>query len=115
MPECRDERLPDMGGNDAQLQAGMFSYIALEDRIPTSHPLRAVRRLVDVVWWRCRQSSMDCTQKADDGPSLRNVCWALLLQVHTLKYFTRIKAVSEMSTERMKSKVPNRSAHSFGR
>lgn len=27
----------------------MFSYIALEDRIPTSHPLRAVRRLVDVV------------------------------------------------------------------
>jgi len=38
-----------MGGNDAQLQAGMFSYIALEDRIPTSHPLRAVRRLVDVV------------------------------------------------------------------
>jgi len=27
----------------------MFSYIALEDRIPTSHPLRAVRQLVDVV------------------------------------------------------------------
>jgi transposase len=27
----------------------MFSYIALEDRIPASHPLRAVRQLVDVV------------------------------------------------------------------
>jgi transposase len=27
----------------------MFSYIALEDRIPSSHPLRAVRQLVDVV------------------------------------------------------------------
>jgi transposase len=38
-----------MRGDDAQLQAGMFSYIALEDRIPTSHPLRAVRQLVDVV------------------------------------------------------------------
>ena len=38
-----------MRGDDAQLQPGMFSYIALEDRIPTSHPLRAVRQLVDVV------------------------------------------------------------------
>ena len=38
-----------MRGDDAQLQAGMFSYIALEDRIPPSHPLRAVRRLVDTV------------------------------------------------------------------
>jgi transposase len=38
-----------MRGDDAQLQPGMFSYIALEDRIPTIHPLRAVRQLVDVV------------------------------------------------------------------
>ena len=29
--------------------AGMFSYIALEDRIPASHPLRAVRQLADLV------------------------------------------------------------------
>lgn len=44
-----------MRGDDAQLQPGMFSYIALEDRIPARHPLRAVRRLVDVVllgMWR---------------------------------------------------------------
>ena len=27
----------------------MFSYIALEDRIPASHPLRAVRQLEDLV------------------------------------------------------------------
>lgn len=38
-----------MRGNDAQLQSGMFSYVALEDRIPASHPLRAVRELVDLV------------------------------------------------------------------
>jgi transposase len=38
-----------MRGDDDQLQAGMFSYIALEDRIPADHPLRAVRQLVDVV------------------------------------------------------------------
>jgi transposase len=31
------------------MQRGMFSYIALEDRIPGGHPLRAVRQLVDVV------------------------------------------------------------------
>jgi hypothetical protein len=27
----------------------MFSYLALEDRIPADHPLRAVRNLVEVV------------------------------------------------------------------
>lgn len=31
------------------MQSGMFSYIALEDRIPASHPLRAVRDLADLV------------------------------------------------------------------
>lgn len=38
-----------MRGDDGQLQSGMFSYIALEDRIPVGHPLRAIRKLVDVV------------------------------------------------------------------
>lgn len=38
-----------MRGNDDQLQSGMFSYVALEERIPTAHPLRAVRKLADAV------------------------------------------------------------------
>lgn len=35
-----------MRGPDTQ-QAQMFSYVALEDRIPSDHPLRAIRSLVD--------------------------------------------------------------------
>ena len=38
-----------MRGDDEQQQAGMFSYIALEDRIPKNHPLRGIRQLVDEV------------------------------------------------------------------
>ena len=38
-----------MRGNDDQLQSGMFSYVSLEDRIPTAHPLRGVRKLADAV------------------------------------------------------------------
>src|ERR1700738_1357016 len=38
-----------MRGNDDQLQSGMFSYVSLEERIPTGHPLRGVRKLADTV------------------------------------------------------------------
>ena len=38
-----------MRGNDDQLQSGMFSYVSLEERIPSSHPLRGVRKLADSV------------------------------------------------------------------
>src|SRR5579872_2091267 len=38
-----------MRGDDQQLQMGMFSYVALEDRIPADHALRGVRTLGDRV------------------------------------------------------------------
>ena len=38
-----------MRGDDEQLQAGMFNYIALEGRSSKDHPLRGIRQLVDEV------------------------------------------------------------------
>lgn len=38
-----------MRREDQQLRMGMFSYVALEDRIPADHAQRAVRKLVDAV------------------------------------------------------------------
>lgn len=38
-----------MRGNDGQLQKAMFRYVSLEERIPQTHPLRGIRKLVDAV------------------------------------------------------------------
>src|SRR5215469_2641141 len=38
-----------MRGSGDQLQSGMFSYVSLEERIPSGHPLRGVRKLADAV------------------------------------------------------------------
>ena len=35
----------------------------VEERIPADHPLRGVRKLVEVVWRGCPRSSMDCTRR----------------------------------------------------
>lgn len=37
-----------MRGDEKQ-QGGMFSYVAIEERVPADHPLRAIRRLVDQI------------------------------------------------------------------
>src|SRR5436309_5676298 len=38
-----------MRGDDLQ-QAGMFSYLSPEQRVPQDHPLRAIRKLSDAVF-----------------------------------------------------------------
>jgi transposase len=35
-----------MRGNEQQ-QDAVFSYVSLEQRVPTDHPLRAIRKMVD--------------------------------------------------------------------
>ena len=35
-----------MRGNDTE-QSGMFSYLSPEERVPETHPLRAIRRMTD--------------------------------------------------------------------
>jgi transposase len=71
-----------MRGDDQQLQSGLFSYVALEDRIPTDHPLRGVRRLVDAVLTRmCKD--FDGLYSKVGRPSIppERLLRALLLQV----------------------------------
>ena len=38
-----------MRGDDQQ-QAGMYSYLSPEQRVPQDHPLRAIRKLSDAVF-----------------------------------------------------------------
>ena len=71
-----------MRGNDDQLQAGMFSYVALEDRIPADHPLRGVRGLADEVLHEMSKD-FDGLYSAVGRPSIppERLFRALLLQV----------------------------------
>jgi transposase len=71
-----------MRGDDQQLQSGMFSYVALEDRIPQEHPLRAIRKLVDQVL-AGMSKQFDGLYSAVGRPSIppERLLRALLLQV----------------------------------
>lgn len=71
-----------MRGDDQQLQPGMFSYVALEDRIPKDHPLRATRALADQVL-RGMSKQFDGLYSEVGRPSIppERLLRALLLQV----------------------------------
>jgi transposase len=71
-----------MRGDDQALQPGMFSYIALEDRIPKDHPLRAMRALADEVL-RGMSKQFDGLYSEVGRPSIppERLLRALLLQV----------------------------------
>jgi transposase len=71
-----------MRGDDQQLQPGMFSYVALEDRIPKDHPLCAIRALADQVL-RGMSKQFDGLYSEVGRPSIppERLLRALLLQV----------------------------------
>ena len=74
-------RLMGMRG-DERLQDGMFSYISLEQRVPSEHPLRAVRKLTDTVL-RSLSPQFDALYADSGRPSIapEYILRALLLQV----------------------------------
>jgi transposase len=71
-----------MRGNDRDLQAGMFSYVTLEQRVPETHPLRGVRKLVDQVLAEM-STSFESLYSTVGRPSVppERLLRALLLQV----------------------------------
>jgi transposase len=71
-----------MRGNDDQLQPGMFSYVSLEERVPTDHPLRPIRNLVDQVLAEM-SAELDGLYASVGRPSIppERLLRALLLQV----------------------------------
>jgi transposase len=71
-----------MRGKDNQLQPGMFSYVALEARVPVEHPLRAIRKLVDEVL-KTMSAELERLYASVGRPSIppERLLRALLLQV----------------------------------
>ena len=65
---------------DERVQDGMFSYLTLEQRVPQDHPLRAIRRLTDLVL-RSLSQEFDSLYSASGRPSIapEYVLRALLL------------------------------------
>jgi transposase len=71
----------DMRG-DERVQDGMFSYVSLEQRVPSDHPLREVRRVTDVVL-EALSAELDALYADSGRPSIapEYILRALLLQV----------------------------------
>jgi transposase len=71
-----------MRGNDKDVQAGMFSYVTLEQRVPENHPLRGVRALADQVLSEM-SASFEALYSKVGRPSVppERLLRALLLQV----------------------------------
>src|SRR6202040_294537 len=67
---------------DERTQDGMFSYVSLEQRVPSDHPLRAVRQLTDAVLGTL-SPELDALYAEAGRPSIapEYILRALLLQV----------------------------------
>ena len=86
-----------MRGQDTQ-QSTMFSYLSPEDRVPTDHPLRRMRPMVDVAL-KSLSPAFDEMYSALGRPSIapEKLLKALLLQIlytRTVKIFSRYQGAS---------------------
>jgi transposase len=70
-----------MRGDDGKQQAGMFSYVSLEERVRKDHPLRAMRKLADEVL-KAMSPKLDKLYSGVGRPSIapERLFRALLLQ-----------------------------------
>jgi transposase len=70
-----------MRGDDHQ-QFGVFSYVSLEERVPSEHPLRPIRRAVDEIF-RAMSKEFDGLYAKTGRPSIppERLLRALLLQI----------------------------------
>ena len=70
-----------MRGDDQQ-QFGMFSYVSLDDRVPTDHPLRPIRKVVDEIL-RAMAKEFDTMYAKTGRPSVppERLLRAVLLQI----------------------------------
>ena len=70
-----------MRGDDHQ-QFGVFSYVSLEERVPSDHPLRPIRRTVDEIF-RAMSKEFDSLYAKTGRPSIppERLLRALLLQI----------------------------------
>ncbi|HUS08291.1 MAG TPA: IS5 family transposase [Bryobacteraceae bacterium] len=70
-----------MLGDDLQ-QSGIFSYVSLEERVPSNHPLRAVRKAVDEIF-RSMNQQLDGLYAKTGRPSIppERLLRGVLLQI----------------------------------
>lgn len=70
-----------MRGDDLQ-QSGVFSYVSLEERVPSDHPLRAIRRTVEEIF-RSMNREFDGLYAKTGRPSIppERLLRGLLLQI----------------------------------
>jgi hypothetical protein len=67
---------------DERIEDGMFSYVSLEQRVPSAHSLRELRRVTDAVL-RTLSPALDALYADSGRPSIapEYILRALLLQV----------------------------------
>jgi transposase len=82
-----------MRGDDPR-QAALFSYLSPEERMPTEHPLRAIRAMVDGVLTEL-SCPFDARYADTDRPSMAPEQWLRALRLPVLYTIRRERLLLE--------------------